>query len=122
MLQPVNEMQDLRNNNKDVYEMAHAFKQNGIRGNIFLYYKSFLPYGKTVVLSYLTGSKLYGPALLDYTFEELMPFVKQYNINYYLYFFDFPNEKETFMQSPYAKAGIKIYDNLYPGLIVVQFK
>ena len=122
LLQPVNEMQDLKDNNKDVYQMANAFKENGIHGNLFLQYKSFEPYGKTVVLSYLTNSKLYGPALLDYTFEELMHYAKQYNINYYLYFYDFPNEKEIFLQSPYAKAGVKIYDNLYPGLIVVQFK
>ncbi|MEO6720267.1 MAG: hypothetical protein ABIN67_07860 [Ferruginibacter sp.] len=122
LLQPINEMQDLKDNNKDVYEMASVFRQKGIRGNFFLNYKSFEPYGKTVILSYLTGSKLYGPALLDYTFDELMHSAKQYNINYYLYFYDFPNEKEIFMQSPYAKAGVKIYDDLYPGLIVVQFK
>ena len=73
------------------------------------------------MLSYLT-KRNYGPVLLDYNFEELMQSAKKYNINYYLYFYDFPNEKEIFLQSPYAKAGTKVYENLYPGLIVVQFK
>jgi hypothetical protein len=122
LLQPVNELQDLRYNNKDVYEMAAAFKRKGIQGNFFLNYKSFEPYGKTVILSYLLNSKLYGPALLDYNFEELMQSARKYNINYYLYFYDFPNEKEIFLQSPYAKAGIKIFDDVYPGVIAVQFK
>lgn len=122
LLQPVNEMQDLRNNNKDVYEMAESFKKNNIHGNFFLNYKTFSPYGKTVVLSYLTNSKLYGPVLLDYNFEELMKNANNYNVDYYLYFYNFPSEKEMFMQSPYAKTGIKIFENLYPGLIVVKLK
>lgn len=122
LLQPVNELQDLRKNNEDVYEMAAIFKAQNIKGNFFLNYKSFVPYAKTVVLCYLTGSKLYGPAALDYNFEELMQSVDRYHINYYLFFYDFPSEKEIFLQSPYARAGIKIFDNLYPGLIVVQFK
>ncbi len=122
LLQPVNEMQDLRYNNKDVFEMAKAFRQNNISGNLFLQYNSFPPFGKTVILSYLTNSKLFGPYELDYTFEEMMTYAKKYNINYYLYFYKRPNEKEMFMQSAYAKAGIKVYDDLYPGLIVVQFK
>ncbi|MEO6230982.1 MAG: hypothetical protein ABJB11_03510 [Ferruginibacter sp.] len=122
LLQPVNEMQDLRNNNKDVYEMAEAFKKNNIQGNFFLNYKSFTPYGKTVVLSYLTNSKLYGPVLLDYDFDELIQTAKKYDVGYYLYFYDFPSEKEMFMQSSYAKAGVKVFENLYPGLIVVKLK
>lgn len=65
---------------------------------------------------------MYGSLPLDYDFNELMQSAKQYNINYYLYFYDFPSEKEMFLQSPYAKAGIKVYDHLYPGLIVVHFK
>lgn len=122
LLQPINELQDLRNSNKDVYKIADIFKAQNIRGRFFLHYKSFTPYWKTVVLCYLTQSKLYGPAALDYNYDELMQAAKQYNINYYLYFYDFPSEKEIFMHSPYAKAGIKVFDNLYPGLIVVQFK
>ena len=51
-----------------------------------------------------------------------MQSAKKYDINYYLYFYDFPNEKEIFLQSPYAKAGIKIFDDVYPGVIAVQFK
>jgi len=54
--------------------------------------------------------------------QEFFAAVKKYNINYYLYFYDFPNEKDMFLQSPYAKAGIRTYENLYPGVIVVQFK
>ncbi|MES2893997.1 MAG: hypothetical protein V4725_18400 [Bacteroidota bacterium] len=122
LVQPVNELQDLRNNNKDVYAMAEIFRQQKISGNFFLNYKSFLPYGKTVVLSYLTKSKLFGPVLLDYSFDELILAAKKHNIDYYLYFYDFPNEKEIFLQSPYAKVGTRVYDNLYPGVIVVQFK
>jgi hypothetical protein len=122
LVQPVNEMQDLRYNNKDVYAMAEIFKAQKISGNFFLNYKSFKPYGKTVVLSYLTNSRLYGPVQLDYTFEELMRAARKFNINYYLYFYDFPSEKEMFLQSPYARAGLKVYEDLYPGLIVVQFK
>ncbi len=122
MLQPINEMQDLANNNKDVYEIATIFKQKKIKGNFFLQYKSFEPYAKAVVLCYLTDSKIYGPRLLDYNFKELIDAAGKYNINYYLYFYDYPFEREAFLESPYAKAGIKIYDDLYPGLIVVQFR
>ena len=120
--QPLTELKHLKDNYKDVFEIADVFKKNEIKGNFFLNYKSFPPYGKTVVLCYLTQSKLYGPIQLDYNFEELMQAAKQYNINYYLYFYDSPSEKEMFLHSPYAKAGIKVYDQLYPGLIVVQFK
>ena len=122
LVQPLNELQDLRLNNKDVYEIAEVFKEKKISGNFFLHYKSFGPYGKTVVLSYLTNSKLFGPVLLDYNFDELMQSARRYNINYYLYFYQFPNEKEMFLQSAYAKAGTRVYEDLYPGLIVVQFK
>jgi hypothetical protein len=51
-----------------------------------------------------------------------MQAARRYNINYYLYFYDNPSEKEMFLHSPYVNAGIKVYDQLYPGLIVVQFK
>lgn len=119
--QPVNEMKDLKYSNKDVYEMAEVFKKQGIKGNLFLHYKSFPPYGKTVVLSYLTGCKFYGPVLLDYDYNELMTAAKKYHVQYFLFFYDYPNEKEMFLQSPYARSGIKVFDNLYPGLIVVQW-
>ena len=101
--------------------MAEVFKKNHISGNFLLNYKSFPPYGKTVSLCYLTNSKLYGPARLDYTMAAFTDAVNRYRINYYLFFYDFPNEKEVFLQSAYAKAGKKVYDNLYPGIIVVQF-
>jgi hypothetical protein len=65
---------------------------------------------------------MYGPVMLDYNFEELMLNVKKYNIDYYLYYYEYPSEKEMFLQSPYAKAGIKVYEDLYPGIIVVQLK
>src|SRR5688572_23862796 len=60
LVPPVNELQDFRYNNNDVYAIAEVFKEKKISGNFFLHYKSFGPSGKTVVLSYLTNSKLFG--------------------------------------------------------------
>jgi hypothetical protein len=122
LYQPLNELKDLSNNNKDVFEMADAFKKAQIKGKFLLNYKSFLPYGKTVVLCYLTGSQLYGPAILDYNFEEFKKMQQQYGIQYYLYYYDFPSEKEIFLKSDFAQYGTKIYENLYPGIVVVEYK
>jgi len=122
LLQPIMELRTLKNNNKDVYEIANIFEANKIKGNYFSNYTTAYLYAKGIVLSYLTKSKFYGPYILDYDFNELMISAKKYNINYYIYFYDFPFQKEMFLQSQYAKAAVRVYDQLYPGLIVVQFK
>ena len=119
---PLKQLKDQKYGNKDLYDIAAIFKQHNIKGNFFLNYKTADPYCNTTVLCYLDQSKFYGPVPLDYTFDELMKSAKQYNIDYYLYYYQYPNEKEIFLQSPYAKAGVKVYDDLYAGLIVVQLK
>lgn len=120
--QPVHELWQLRNSNRDVYEMSEVFKQQQIKGNFLLNYQSFTPYFKTVVLCYLTGSKLYGPQQFDYDAKELLQTIQQHHIQYYLFYYDFPSQKEMFLQSNYAKSGTKLYPDLYPGIVLVEFK
>lgn len=121
-LQPINELQDLSNHNKDVFEIAEVFKKNNIKGNYLVQYKTFEPFAKAMVLSYLTNSKLYGPNVLDYTITEYLDAVKQHKIDYSLYFYDHLFEKEIFLHSPYATSGKEIMPDLYPGLIVIKYK
>ncbi len=120
LYQPVNELQDLKGSNKDVFEIAAVFKKNHIQGRFFVNYYSFEPYYKTVEICHLTHSQLYGPIMLDYTMEEWFKYVKQYQIKYYLFYYQFPNQKEAFLQSDYVKAGIRTFDHLYPGIVLVQ--
>lgn len=122
LVQPAQELHDLRHSNRDTYELAEKFKSRGIQGKFLLNYQSFPPYGKTVVLCYLTGSQLYGPAVLDYTLEELRQMVEQHHIDYYLFYYQQPWERDAFLSSPQAKMGQRIYDDIHPGVIVVSYR
>ncbi len=122
LVQPMQELQDLRYNNRDTYALADAFKARGIKGKFLLNYQSFPPYGKTVVLCYLTGSQLYGPAVLDYTIDEFRSMVEKHAIDYYLFYYQFPSEREAFLSSPHARMGTRVYDDIHPGVIVVSFQ
>jgi hypothetical protein len=123
MHQPLDELKKLKNSNKDVFEIADSFNKNNIKGN-FLYfnYHDEICYPKTLDICYLTQSSVYGCYKVDYTFDEVMQNAQKYNIDYFLYYYTYAYQKEMFLQSPYAKAGIKVFDNLYPGIIVVQLK
>jgi hypothetical protein len=121
--QPLNELHKLRDKNKDAFEIADAFKNNNIKGNfIFLNFQEDALYQRTLPLVYLTQSKLYGSYKLNYDFDEIMQNAQKYKIDYLVYYYDNTMQKDIFLQSQYAKAGIKLYDKLYAGIIVIQLK
>jgi len=119
---PISELYKMKDNGKDVYEMADSFKRNNIHGNFFANVEIMDYSAKAPVLAYLTQSKLFGLYATDYTFKEMMHEAAKYNINYFIYYYDNEKDEGDFLQSDYAKAGIKVFDNLYPGVVVVQLK
>lgn len=119
---PITELLKLSNSNKDVYGMAAAFKTNNIKGNFYIDGSTQKKLAKASVLCYLTGNKLLGVYKTNYTKEEWQASLIQYNIKYYVGFYETEEEKLKEQQSFMAKNALRIYDNLYPGVLLYQLK
>ena len=122
LIYPVNQLWDMKNNGKNIYEMANALAKNNIHGKLLCNYQSAEVADKTKILCYLTNSQFYGPGTTDYSYQEILDSIHQYKINYYFFYYTTIYEKEMFKESLLAKNSSRLYDEIYPGLMIAEFK
>lgn len=119
---PVTQLKNQYGRGKNLYEIASALEQNKIKGNILTSIQSDADYSNSIIINYLTQSRFYGLYIRNYSTEDIIQAIHDYPINYYIFYYFSPSEKENFLSGELAGKAEKIYENIYPGVIVLFFK
>jgi hypothetical protein len=106
---------------KNLFKMAETLRTAKINGRILTNIHSSSDYSKSIILNYLLGSKFYGPYKYNYTSEQILEAIKQYHINYYLVYYNSPEQKKELVTNILALNAKRIYEDLYPGIVVLCF-
>jgi hypothetical protein len=120
-LYPVFLLKNEYNKGKDLAETAVALKNNHIKGRILTSIQSDADYSKSIILNYRLATKFYGPYIRNYTDADILKAIKDYNINYYFFYYSTPIQKETFVTGNLAQHATSIKENIYPGIVVLSF-
>jgi len=74
------------------------------------------------VICFLNGDQFYGPGTADFTDEEILKAVKDNHIDYYLFYYNNDAARSRVLASPISQSANKLYDDLYPGILVARFQ
>ncbi|MEO5501822.1 MAG: hypothetical protein ABIR31_10320 [Ginsengibacter sp.] len=107
---------------KNLFDIAAALKQNNINGKMMAGFKSSDDYSNSIMINYLNHSKYYGPYTHNASMNEISEAIKTFHIDYYIFYYATAFEKDSFLNSSLTTQAAHIYDNLYPGIIVLTFK
>lgn len=107
---------------KDNFAIADALRKNGIRGNILTSYQNSGEFSQSIIINYLSKNRHYGPYVTDYTVEEILDAIKIHDINYFLFYYSTPFQKQDLLNGELAVHASDVYQDLYPGIIVLSFK
>jgi hypothetical protein len=108
------------NSAENVYYLAVALKANGINGNFIAPYDGWRNSSRNYILGYLNNIKMYGLYSKEYTATEIFENAGKYNIKYFYDYYKTVAEKEHLLRSDMALKAVKVYDDIYPGIIVFQ--
>jgi hypothetical protein len=108
------------NSSENLYHLAAALKANGINGNFIAPYDGWRNSSRNYVLGYLNNAKMYGLYSKEYTATEIFENAGKYNIKYFYDYYKTVVEKEHLLRSDMALKAVKVYDDIYPGIIVFQ--
>ncbi|HUS00097.1 MAG TPA: hypothetical protein VMY77_00135 [Chitinophagaceae bacterium] len=120
-LYPVIEMKLNYGGGKNLFEIADAFKKNGIKGNILMANQSNDDFSMSIIINYLSKCRHYGPFVRDYSTEEIMKGINAYDINYFILYYSTHFQKELLLTGDLALHAANIYKDIYPGVIVLSF-
>ena len=118
---PILQLKDQYGSNKNYFQIAASLKQKNIKGNILYSNQSSDDLSKSVIVNYLIKGKQYGPFTTDYTTREIQEAVKNYKINYFIFYYSSPSQKDMMLNSTLASNAKTIFKDLYPGVIVLGF-
>ncbi|MFS8081883.1 MAG: hypothetical protein ACMG51_00415 [Ginsengibacter sp.] len=107
---------------ENLFDISVALKKNNISGKMMASFKSSDDYSNSIMINYLNHSKYYGPYTHNASIYEISEAIKVYHINYYIFYYATPFEKDTFLNCSLTAQANHIYDNIYPGIIVLTFK
>ncbi|UAY53152.1 glycosyltransferase family 39 protein [Ferruginibacter albus] len=119
---PLNQLQNQKASGKNVYEIAEALKKNSIHGKFIANCTTAEEQANCTVLAYLVKDQFYGPSVVNVTPDEMNGVISDYRINYQLVFYNAPLQKQQALHSTQAQAAAKVFPDLYPGVIVLQYK
>lgn len=118
---PAMQLKNQYGSGKKLFEIASVLKKNNIKGNILTSIQSDTDYSNSIIINYLIQSKFYGSYIRDYSTKEILQAIKDYHINYYIFYYSFPFQKEVFLTGNLALKSEMIYENIYPGVVVLSF-
>lgn len=118
---PAVQLKEQYGKGKNIFEIAAALKENNISGNILTSIQSNDDLSKSIILNYLIKSRFYGPYSTDYSSKEILSVINDYHIQYYIFYYYSTFQKETFLTGNLAMKAQMIYDNIYPGVVVLSF-
>ncbi len=105
---------------KQSFEMAAAFKQRNIMGNLMSLQQDSDDMDKTVLLNYLLKSKYYGPIRNTYTQLQLEQAVEKFKINYVILFYHSAAAQKEMMAHPLVQHAAAVLSDVYPGVVVLR--
>jgi hypothetical protein len=118
---PILQLKDQYGSNKNYFQIAASLKQKNIKGNILYSNQSSGDLSKSVIVNYLIKGKQYGPFSTDYTTQEIQEAIRNYKINYFIFYYSSPSQKDMMLNSTLASNSKTIFKDLYPGVIVLRF-
>lgn len=120
LLKPIKELRENINNKKDIYEASASLKGNGITGNFFAPNYNYVYNHKNYFFCYLNDLKMYGIYTNTYTTSEILEAAVKYHVKYFFNYYETSAEKEFILRSDLAANSIKVFDSIYPGIIIFQ--
>lgn len=122
LISPVNALQDLKNNGKDINVTKDFLWSQSISGRFTANYINGTENSWCTKLAFLSGNQYYLISKPKYTTEELLAAIEQHKLNFYLYFCHSPIEKESFYLSEIAKSSKKIIPVPGKDILLVFFR
>ncbi len=107
---------------ENLFDIASALKKNSINGKMMASFKSSDDYSNSIMINYLNHSTYYGPYTHTASINEISEAIKTFHIDYYIFYYATPFEKDSFLNSSLVTQASHIYENIYPGIIVLTFK
>lgn len=120
LIKPIKELKENISNKTAIYEAAEALKRNGITGNFFGSNTDYKDGARNYFFCYLTNSRLFGIFTTVYTDEEILDAARKYQVKYFFNYYQSAAEKEYILKSSLASNSVKVYDSVYPGMIIFQ--
>ena len=118
---PIVEMKNQYGAGRRFFEIAEAFRQHHITGNLLYSNESSENFSKSVIINFLSRNRQFGPFTTDYTDQEIVHAISQYHINYYVLYYDTPSQKDQLLHSANVFNPSAILSDIYPGVIVLKF-
>ncbi len=119
---PISVLWQKRNKGIEENKIATALDQNNIHGKMMSNWRESGLKSRTQVICFLNGDQCYGPGTADFSDEEILQAIKDYHIDYYLFYFYNDTEKKQVLNSSITRAATHKYGEICPGIIVVGFK
>ncbi|MEO6547249.1 MAG: hypothetical protein ABIN94_04595 [Ferruginibacter sp.] len=117
---PFLEMISLSGKHKYEHAVAAVLKREHITGKFLTIINNSEHQGSLTVICYLAKSQLMGAYKINPGFAELKQASKQYAIPYFIQLYERDIDKKELLGTDLAKSAVKIYDNLYPGMLIFQ--
>ncbi|MGE5107096.1 MAG: hypothetical protein ACM3H8_06110 [Sphingobacteriales bacterium] len=108
ILTPIDKLQDLKGNGIDINVTKDFLSTQSITGRFTANYINSSENSWCTKLAFMSGNQFYLISKPNYTTRELLSAIEQHKINFYLYFYHSPIEKENFYSGIIAKASRKI--------------
>ena len=115
----------LKNNvygNREYYTIARALKSNNVKGKIICNYLNADQYAQLTMANVIAKNQFYTYSTLDFSVNDLQKAINEFGINYYIFNYTNTLEKEIFTSGEIYKKAIKVTDNIYPGMMVLELK
>ncbi len=119
---PLDQLRTQHNSGKDAYAMASVFKEQGLHGKFISNFSNNAEQARSLELCYLLNSQCYGPADIFHTQDEILQAIHEHQIDHYIMYYRLPWQKEMILHSELAAKAARIYDDIYPGLVVLSFR
>ena len=120
-LYPLVELKNQYGAGKNYFEIAEALRKNKIKGNLLFSNQNSEDLSESVIINYLAKCRHYGPFITDYNTGEVIDAVKDYHIDYFVFYYKTPFQKDLILHSAAALTPSKILSDIYPGIIVLAF-
>jgi hypothetical protein len=114
-------LKDQYGSDKNYFEIAAAFKRNNIQGNVLFSNQNNTEIYNSVIINFLAKCRHYGPFTTDYSTKEVLDAIKNYHINYFIFYYTTPYQKEILVSSALALNAATIIKDIYPGIVVLKF-
>ena len=121
IISPADKLQDLKDKGKDLNEAKMFLDAQSVTGRFTANYTG-VENSWCTKLAFLSNNQFYLLAKSTYSSEELLSAIEMHKINFYLYFYHSPIEKENFYSGPLAKASRKIIAVPGKDILLVLFQ